>query len=1193
MAGILHCKSPKSFGRALLGGREETVIAMFSKHSRITLASAVLSILSLVVLAAGPARAGQVVTGSISGTVIDPTGALVPDASVTVTNRDTGATLNASTSAVGAFRFSLLPIGTYNLEITKTGFQRLEIGAIRVSANIENALGSVTLQVGQASTTVEVTAAPPLIEAAQAQVTSTITGEMLQTYAGIAENEGMDFLTLTVPGVGATRDNTFSNSNGVGFSVNGIRGRSNDQQIDGQNNNDNSVTGPSIFLANPDFVQEYDITTDNFGPEYGRNSGSVVNINTKSGTNQWHGTVSGTYTASILGTLTNIDKISGLTKLLPYNQEFTGGTVGGPISKGRVFFFGGFDNQIEALSSVFTSGLLTPTPTGLAELAACYPGSASIAALTKYGPFGVGGGDPTVLPGSAVTVTTGTPPCTYQLGGVNRTLPNGFKEWDWISRLDVRATQKDWFFLRWIFQKITDFNVAFNSWNQAAGYPVNVPSISTSSLVDWTHTFNNSVLNQFRASYGRENVQFGGNTIGDTVPSQSAIGTALTNVGFTTASLMPFGPPTNSPQGRILNIYQLQDNFEYVVGKHQLKMGGNFTRQLSPNVFLPYYNGGFTYPDWATFAANTPSTVSLTVGPPSYGFREFDAFLYVGDDWKLRSNFTLNLGLTWSDFGQPGNLFHEETLKQQTGPDPFWDPSLPLSATTAPALTTAHDLFGPSVGFAWSPSRLGNGKTVIRGGYRLTYDPAYYNPFLLLATSAPVVLAQSISTPSTGLPAAPFGPEIRSEFASSVTTGVFDPRNFVRQGLSPSFGPDRVHEWSLGVQRQLAKDVAVEARYVGNHAWDLLQSINANPYIAGLAASYPGLIPDGVTPCTAPLSTVPSALGRINCDEGITAQIGNTAFSNYNALQTEFRASNLFNQLTLKSSYTWSKTLDNTSEIFSTFAAGNSVAFSQNVLNYTGQEYGISGLDFPHTWTLAFIEDIPFMRHQPGFVGHILGGWAFSGTYILQSGQPYTASQEFLNIASGGVANDAAFDFSSAGAGVETSRPFLGSLSAPAAQVGVYAGDACAALGDACSAPADELVSLNDLNTTGAVTPVSKSSVRFIANGAEADSIFGTPFGNVGRNTLRDYWTNTGNFTLFKNIKFKERATIQWHMTMNNVFNHPQYGQTEDFGVNPFIENAGIAQPFTQFATPSLTSSASDECPGTTRCIFFGLKIVF
>jgi len=171
---------------------------------------------------------------------------------------------------------------------------------------------------------------PPLVEATQAQVTSDITGETLATYAGVAENQGLDMMALQVPGVVNTRDNNFSNTNGVGFSVNGLRGRSNDEQIDGQNNNDNSVTGPGIFLANIDFVQEYQITTSNFGPEYGRNSGSVVNLNTKSGSNTWHGDLGGTETNSYLTTLSNQEKFfEGLTKPPHSNQEFTDATIGG------------------------------------------------------------------------------------------------------------------------------------------------------------------------------------------------------------------------------------------------------------------------------------------------------------------------------------------------------------------------------------------------------------------------------------------------------------------------------------------------------------------------------------------------------------------------------------------------------------------------------------------------------------------------------------------------------------------------------------------------------------------------------------------------------------------------------------------------------------------------------------------------
>jgi hypothetical protein len=307
----------------------------------------------------------------------------------------------------------------------------------------------------------------------------------------------------------------------------------------------------------------------------------------------------------------------------------------------------------------------------------------------------------------------------------------------------------------------------------------------------------------------------------------------------------------------------------------------------------------------------------------------------------------------------------------------------------------------------------------------------------------------------------------------------------------------------------------------------------------------------------------------------------------------EFRATNLFHQLTLRTNYTWSKTLDNVSEIFSTGAAANTIAYSQNVLNYTTQEYGLSGIDHPNTWTLSFVEDIPFMRSQQSPIAHLVGGWAFSGTYLLQSGQPFTPAQVFVNYTSGGVANDTAFDLANIGV-YETSRPFVGSFSAPQAQVGIYADDACSVFGFGCNVPANELLSLNDLNGAnntvpiGTVTQVTKSQVRVIANGAEADSIFGTPFGNAARNSFRDYHTNTANFTLFKTFKFGERAALRWNMTMNNVFNHPNYGS-----VNPFIEAAGVPGALTPFADPQTTSTAINGCPAGSRCIYFGLNILF
>src|SRR5438270_1267657 len=249
----------------------------------------VLVALSLALVWCIPA-VGQVLKGSISGTVTDPQGAVVSGAAVKATNLSTGAVLQTTSDNSGLFRFNLIPAAEYKLEIGAQGFKTAVQNNISVSAGRDSGLGSIKLTVGETTTTVEVVADAPLIETSQSQVTNTFSGTQLSTFAGVQENQGLDNLALFVPGVSAARDNGFSNTNGGnGFSVNGLRGRNNDQQIDGQNNNDNSVGGPSLFVSDTEFVQQYVLVTNQFGPEYGRNAGSVVNVITKSGTNNFHG----------------------------------------------------------------------------------------------------------------------------------------------------------------------------------------------------------------------------------------------------------------------------------------------------------------------------------------------------------------------------------------------------------------------------------------------------------------------------------------------------------------------------------------------------------------------------------------------------------------------------------------------------------------------------------------------------------------------------------------------------------------------------------------------------------------------------------------------------------------------------------------------------------------------------------------
>src|SRR5262249_11301439 len=338
-----------------------------------------------------------------------------------------GKVYTTATDNSGLFRFSLVPAGTYKVEVSASRFKTTVQGNVSVVAGKDEDLGAMKLSVGGKEEIVEVTAAGPLIDTTQSQVTNTFQGTALQTFAGIQENQGLDNLALFVPGVVSVRDNSFSNTNGgAGFSSNGLRGRNNDQEIDGQNNNDNSVGGPSLFVSDTEFVQQYVLITNQFGPEYGRNAGSVVNVITKSGTNVWHGSLYGSENNSILNSLNNTQKneqLCGkdcLTKPARLNNEFGGFTIGGPIAKNKAFIFGGFNQELISTTVPVSPPGLTPPPAGLAQLNGCFPASTSLQAFNKFGPYAISAGSPHIF-GPIQTRNVGA--CTgVPFAGVERDL---------------------------------------------------------------------------------------------------------------------------------------------------------------------------------------------------------------------------------------------------------------------------------------------------------------------------------------------------------------------------------------------------------------------------------------------------------------------------------------------------------------------------------------------------------------------------------------------------------------------------------------------------------------------------------------------------------------------------------------------------------------------------------------------------
>ena len=1181
---------------------------------------------------------GQVLKGSISGTVVDPQGAVVGGATVKATQADTGAVFTAKTEASGFFRLNLLPTGSYALEISAPGFKTATSKRVDVNAGSDNGLGAIKMTIGEASTTVEVTAGAPLVETSESQVSNTFSGTTLNTFAGTQENEGLDRMALFIPGVHTQRSQNFSNTNGTSFSTNGLRGRNNDQEIEGQNNNDNSVGGPGLFVSNPNFVQEYTVVTNNFSAEFGRNSGSVVNTILKSGTNAWHGSVYGNERNAFTEALSNTQRntnfpgspaCADITQVCHpftgpprFNEEFTGFTIGGPMIKNKAFLFGGFDNDLFSGTSVYTTTSESPTPNGLVRLAACGGINATaLGILQKFGPYGFSFGNPTPR-NTRLTTVAG---CTNtEMGGVTRIVPTPFHGFDFIIKNDLHFTN-DTVASRYIFNRGNNFN---GNDNGPGGWVNNVPALSQAVLESWTHTFSSRMVNEARIGFNRLNVVFGGG-LNPLEPPSGQLLQAFTNITFQDGRL-GIGPATNLPQSRLVNTWQFQDNWTYVLGHHNFKSGVNWSYQRSPNTFLPIVNGQYRFSSMNTFLTTfNPNRIQVANGIPVLDFREYDTFLYFGDDWKLKSNLTLNLGLTWTYYGSPENLFHDITTKREASSGRFWNPALDPSITTVPEIPSVKSSFGPGIGFAYQPQWggwiTGHGKTTLRGGYRLAYDPPFYNIFLNVSTATPMTFLQTLTGAAIAghqLPANPIGPNVRADLASVLTPGVFDPRTFNETIDAPDLGPQRVHSWTFGFQRQFGSSMALEARYVGNHATDLFQTIDGNPYVGtatapGQLQAFPAGLPPGVTAgCAASTQVLGPGqtnanrtdIGRLQCGNGIVRERSNTGFSDYNALQMEFRANNLFKQLTVRTSYTWSKNLDNVSEIFSTGNAGNTLFASQNPFQPRDPERSISGLDFPHVWALDLYEEVPFFREQKGFVGHALGGWNISGNYILTSGQGYTPINGgvfFLPAIQTATANFYDSAWASAFVGVDTARPFFGNPNAPDNTVGIYAGDSCLLFGAGCALPATQLLSFNAFNapqTLGGTTPqlgclrgtvncnavlvqITPNDVRYIVNARTAQSVFGTPFGNVPRNSARDAIANIANVTVGKKFKIGERMGFEAHLTMNNALNHFNFTS-----INPNTDNAGLNAGAASFGLPFADPSTTTA---TGRTVWVGGKFTF
>jgi len=816
-----------------------------------------------------------------------------------------------------------------------------------------------------------------------------------------------------------------------------------------------------------------------------------------------------------------------------------------------------------------------------------------VLALVKATPFGVAQGFPTLF-GTPQTLNlgggaTGLGACSVQFSGISRTLPNVFNDYEAVARVDFVLSPKDQFFVRYLFtQPIfagSQSSAVGQFGNAAEGGTLDQLARNQQIALDWTRNMSTHLVNQVRFSYVREVTSSQNGSFPGCTPSALSGCPTFFNMG---GGLMSFGLGINLPQGGLTNNTQWQDNASWQHGRHLIKFGGEYDRQRAPNVFLPFVNGMYTFNTQTTATAEmnallqqAPDLVNLTNGNATIPFKEQDASLYLGDDWRIRENLTLNLGVRW-EFAQQGiNLLAAQTVSRQLGPTPFWSTALPLSVTTLPQVPNRYEHFAPNLGFAWTPHMfeglLGHDKTVIRGGIRLAYDPEFYNIFLNVATAAPAVNAGSFAC-AAPCPIGATGGEVKGLLTSFIPTGG-NPGSRNNTRVTNNFTNPYSEEYSLGIQREITSKLAAEVRYLGTHTVHEFQTVNGNPLLSGIIAGgfgpagpFPNVIPAGVTECATP-GTPGFAAGYANCNFTKLRLRENGVSAHYNSLQSQLKFQN-WHGFTAVAAYTFSKNEDNASEIYSSIGAA-AVAGPQDPFCTSVCERGLSALDYPNVFSLAWQYDVPLGKGQTGMLGRLLGGWALGGTYKYSSGQLWTP----VEVAGNGACNDG---FNGSFFGVSSCRPFMGNPAASVANVGLICNGIAASGTTPAECPSNTTGGVLAFGTmisnfdpckgsTGPICPVTAinpSTVHWILNDNASAKFFGTPFGNVRRNPgVRGQAVNTININLIKNNRVSEKVNLKLEGNIYNLFNKQFLGVPAAiiadgagvFGTNNLNDSGGVS----------------------------------
>lgn len=1095
----------------------------------------------------------QQTTGNVRGLVKDPNGAVVAGAKVTILDKKTNSTTTTQSTDSGEYEFKNLPVGDYQITVEAAGFKNLTLNDVRVQLNQTTDV-TANLTIGVQGEVVEVSAGgAELVDTTTTNLAKGFSERQVVDLAQTSTGAGIYNLALIAPNV--------STSGGVGVgtggSVGGQRPRNNNFVVDGIDNNDKSVTGPQVYIS-PESVAEFSLLQNQYSAEFARSTGGQFITITKSGTNEYHGTGYAFFRNRHLNAIDTQDKLAGITDCYRIGDNTCkprddygrfGFNVGGPLylprfgeggspvigGKDKLFFFAGYE-RLQTGAAAGASAIQAPTAQGFNALQTI-PGlsTANFAIFRQYIPVA-----PSQNGSDAITVGGVNIP----VGFVNVPSPNfGYNNYV-VANIDFTQSERTQHRARFNYNQ----NRTIDTSATLPSFFLLVPFDTRLFSYTLTHAFTSKVTNETRLAYRRSNQTFSAGNFQfpglDQFPNIQ-----LNDLGIN------IGPDPNAPQFGIENNYQFVNNLSVLFGNHSTKYGVDVRKIISPQSFVQRQRGDYTYNSTETFLRDiSPEFAERTVGTSAYYGDQVLFFAFAQDDWRIRPNLTLNLGLNYSYQQVPYSARQQVVNASSSVPGllEFREPE------------SQKKNFAPRVGFAYSPNYnsgiggylFGNGgKSSIRAGFSMAYDVIFDNLYIL---ALPPQFTQTRNA----------GPGIPNFLASGgippTPNPITDPAE--AKAATSAYIPDQKVPYSitytLSFQRQFLQDWSLELRYLGTRGIHLLTQnrinaqsvVNPNRFLPTYFSAPTQAQIDALTLTRAQLENVSPILPAYEAagfDQNFIVGFLSNGNSTYHGFSAQLNR-RLARGWQSSAAYTWSHLIDDTTaEVFSTVLSPRRVQDFQNLR----AERANSALDRRHRFVLSSVYDLPFFRQNSNwFLRSILGGFSFAGTYSWESG-------EYATVRSGVDSN---LNFDNAG-----DRTILN----PSGVEG----------------------------TGSAVTPLLKTCTVFNANGSCALSTAERTVGylavnpnaqyiqagvgalaTAGRNTLQLPGINNLDFSVFKNFQLYEDVKLQIRADLFNALNHAQFVPGSVNGVEATGQTSSSAtallqlgiNPPTLFNRPDLVFSS-------------------